>query len=129
MDEHTGLKILIVEDNAGFRQTLIATLCARFPFVTVFEAETLAEGQDKVGECSPDLVFLDIRLPDGNGLDLAERVRRELPTATVAVCTAYGGPEYAEVARQCGASHFIPKDQLCPQTIDDVIEEVLDGLR
>ena len=60
----------------------------------------------------PDVVITDWRLPDGNGLDLAEGLRSDLPGSAVAVCTAHDTPEYREAARRRGAAAFFAKHHM-----------------
>ncbi|MBI5014325.1 MAG: response regulator transcription factor [Deltaproteobacteria bacterium] len=114
-------RVLIVEDNGPFRQALVAALRARFPTVTIVEAADLADGKRSVCQCSPDLVLLDIGLPDGNGLDLAKYLQEECPSATVVVCTSYDLAEYREGARRHGAKHFLNKADLDWDAVGDLV--------
>ncbi len=118
------VKVLIVEDNPLFREVLRETLRVGWRSLTIFEAGSMAEGRRLLRECVPDLVLLDIGLPDGNGLDLAEQIRREFPAASVMVCSSHGGAEYREEARRRGVTRF-----LCKQELDwDEVHGVVDGI-
>jgi DNA-binding NarL/FixJ family response regulator len=89
----------------------------------VIEAEDMTEGYCKVCEQRPDLVVLDISLPDGNGLNLAERIRKELPEVVVAICTTYDIIEYREAAAARGAAYFFAKETMKPDDVFRVVEE------
>ena len=127
MTAERACTVLIVEDNGLFRQVLGDALRHRFPGLRVLEATDLDQGGVKLCEGRPDLVFLDIGLPDGNGLDLAEVIRRERPDAVVVVCTSHDLPEYRQAAEACGAHHFLPKDQMDWEKVGDLVELALAG--
>lgn len=103
------IKTLIVDDNATFRRPLCDMLRSRFPAMQVAEAETIDEAWTKIGEIKPGLVFIDIKLRDENGLDLAVMVRKSYPDILIAVITSSDFPEYREAAYGVGAHYFIPK--------------------
>lgn len=118
------VKVLIVEDNSIFRQVLRESLRACCDTLAVSEAASLAEARKVLWECTPDLVLLDLNLPDGNGLDLAAQIQRELPSVRVVVCTSHGISEYREAARRLGVAHF-----LCKQDLDwDEVHGLVDGV-
>lgn len=117
--------VLIVEDNQVFREVLRDTLCCRFPSIRVLEAEDLAEGGARLTEGAPDVVFLDIGLPDGNGLDLAEVIARERPGTKVVVCTNHDIPEYREAAARRGATHFLAKEKVSWDEVGDLVASTL----
>jgi len=73
-------KTLIVEDNVTFRQMLRESLCSRFP---TMEIEEEPDGRDlfnRIDSFHPKIVFMDIRLPGENGLELTKRIKRIIPT-------------------------------------------------
>lgn len=109
-DTH-ACRVLIVDDNAGFR-AIARNLLRRGGLDVVGEAATLAGGVEAIARIHPDLVLLDVQLPDGNGIDGAAAIVEE-PGAPVVVlissrqATAYGARLLASAARG-----FIPKDEL-----------------
>ena len=125
MTDTEPCKVLIVEDSAVFRQLLKSALCSHFPTLDVIEAEDLADGHRKACQHRPAVVFVDIRLPDGNGLDLAERIRQDRLAGTVAVCTSHDLPEYRQAALQRGASLFLAKQCLDWDEVVSFAEEAL----
>jgi len=100
------VKTLIVEDSA--------TLCAIYTQyldgsgLDVTAVETLAEARESLSQLNPQLVLLDIELPDGNGLDLMDDLRRISPRPAVVVMTGHGA-DYAERAIAGGADDFLNK--------------------
>lgn len=108
--KHIMLKVLIVEDGAIFRQLMHETLRSRFSSIEIYEAEGEDEALQKVETLVPDLVFIDIRLRQGNGLELTRKIKTDHPEVTAVILTNYDLPEYREAALQYKADHFIPKD-------------------
>ncbi len=104
MSQHTAL---IVDDEADIRELLELTLgrmhIAAHSAATLGEARTLLESQHF------DLCLTDMRLPDGNGIELIEYIQTRLPQLPVAVITAYGNVETAVQSLKAGAFDFITK--------------------
>ena len=67
---------LLVEDNVSYRQTLADVLLLHFPSIGVDEAGDGNEALSKVEYLRPDLIFMDIQLPGGNGLDVTREIKR-----------------------------------------------------
>jgi DNA-binding NarL/FixJ family response regulator len=103
-------RILIVEDNALFLQFLKETLRSRFPSTDILEAANGEEAMQKIKTLPPDAIFMDLRLPGENGLELTKKIKAKYPDIIVVIITNYDLPEYREAAYQCGADHFLPKD-------------------
>lgn len=120
-------KALIVEDNDMFRQSLNEILSARFPSMSISEAADGKDAMDKVAGLEPDLVFMDIKLPDNNGLSLTKIIKADHGNTVVIVITAYDIPEYRQAALQSGASYFIPKGSLSGDEILAVVDRIVSG--
>lgn len=121
-------KTLIVEDNDAFRQVLKDLLHQHFPFLELQEAGDVREATEKLGRCKAELVFMDIKLPDGNGLQLTETFKRTCPGTTIIILTSYDYPEYREAAVLSGANHFISKETVGEQTFLATIQSTLDEM-
>ena len=78
-------KILIVEDSADYRQTLKALLKQRFPSSAVNEAEDGKRAIKELNDFFPDLIFMDIRLPGENGLELTKTIKGLYPEKTIII--------------------------------------------
>lgn len=101
--------VLIVEDNPVLRITLKSLLRAQFPSIKVDEASSGAEALLEFREKSPFLIFMDIRLPDKNGLEVARQIKESSPKTEIVILTSHDLPEYREAAIHSGASHFLTK--------------------
>ena len=103
-------RVLVVEDGVIFRQLIHETLRSRFSSIEIDEAEGEDEALQKIGSSVPDLVFIDIRLKQGNGLELIRKIKTDHPEVTAVILTNYDLPEYREAALKYKADHFIPKE-------------------
>lgn len=120
------LRTLIVDDSELFRRSIRQVLASRFHFMQIAEAATVREALAFVRAARPDLVFADIRLPDGSGLELARMATATLPRARCCVLTSFDLPEYRKAAEQCGARHYIPKATATEQDFVAVVDALLD---
>ena len=103
-------KTLIVEDNTTFRQMLKEVLYARFPMMEIAEELDGSELFSRIDAFHPALIFMDIRLPGKNGLELVKEIKMNHPEIIVVILTSYDLPEYRQAAQQCKADHFVTKD-------------------
>ena len=103
-------RTLIVEDNTIFRQMLKEILYARFPTIEIAEEPDGSELFSKLDAFHPNIVFMDIRLPGENGLELTKKIKMNYPDIIVVILTSYDLPEYRQAALQSKADHFITKD-------------------
>jgi DNA-binding NarL/FixJ family response regulator len=116
-----------VEDNDIFRRTLRGILTARFPSMNVEEARDGTEALRKVQDSSPDLVFMDIKLPGLNGLEITRRIRESNTRAIIVVLTSYDLPEYRREAARFGANHFLSKGASTAEDIVMLVQSVFSG--
>jgi len=113
MDNPTGpnmKRILIVEDNAFFLQFFRETLHSRFPSMEISEATDGEEAMQKIKDVQPEAIFMDVRLPGENGLELTQKIKARYPNIIVVIVTNYDLPEYRKAAYESKADHFISKD-------------------
>ena len=103
-------KTLIVEDNTTFRQMLKEILYARFPTMEIAEEPDGSELFSKLDAFHPNIVFMDIRLPGENGLELTKKIKMNDPDVIVVILTNYDIPEYRQAAVESKADHFVTKD-------------------
>ena len=104
------LRTMTVEDNLPFRETFKNNFLSEFPSMEVIEAANGGEAFKALASYPIDLVFMDIRLPGENGLDLTRKIRAKYRDTTITVLTSYNLPEYREASARCGADAFIVKD-------------------
>ena len=118
-------RILIVEDNPTFRQTLRRLLDTRFPFLTCEEAGEGKEALTKVNEFFPELIFMDIKLPGESGLELTKKIKSFYPEIIIIVLTNYDLPEYRDAAMRNGADYFLSKGSSNTREILCLVESVV----
>ncbi len=118
-------RTLIVDDNTAFRQSLVEILHARFPLMAIDEAGDGKHAMEKVDGFHPDLVFMDIKLPDDNGLNLTRAIKADHAATAIVVITSYDIPEYREAALQSGANHFIAKGTSSGEEILRLVECIM----
>jgi len=118
-------KILIVDPNDPFRQSLKKVLMNRFPFIDIQEASDGNEGMDKVDTYDPNLIFLEIHLPAQSGLDLARRIKSNHPDIVIVILTSYDLPEYQTAAQESGVEHLVPKDEWTGVDMIDLVQLIL----
>lgn len=104
------LRVLIVEDNHIFREAFKNRLNDNFPSMVVEEASNGDEALQKIGRTPPHLIFMDIRLPGANGLQLTQKMKKDLPGIHIAILTDYDLPEYRQAAVEYGADRFFVKN-------------------
>jgi DNA-binding NarL/FixJ family response regulator len=107
-------KILIVDDNALFRETLKESLNRQFASLLIFEAKNGKDALSAPPTLHPDLIVMDIHLPHGNGLELTRRIKSLFPEIVIFVLTGYDFPEYRDAALENKADHYAPKDLFMP---------------
>jgi DNA-binding NtrC family response regulator len=100
-------KILLVDDQEEFRSVLSESLAAQG--YEVMQAANGATLKAMLGETQPDVVLLDLKLPDADGLDLLSILKQAWPETEVIVLSGYGTLELAVEATKRGAFHFQPK--------------------
>jgi DNA-binding NarL/FixJ family response regulator len=120
-------KTLIVEDSAIYRKLLKETLRSRFPSMEIIEAEDGAEAMQKISPDVPDLIFMDIKLPGENGLELTAKIKAKYPDVIVIILTSYDTQEYREAAVQANADHFLSKGSSSKEGIVALVESILAG--
>lgn len=111
--------LLIVEDDKAFLERLARAMEAR-GFV-VRASETVADGLTQITRAAPAFAVVDLRLGDGNGLDVVSALKRQRPDARVIVLTGYGNIATAVTAVKLGAVDYLAK----PADADDVVNALL----
>jgi len=120
-------RLLLIDSNTFFRKALRDILSFKFPSLIIDEAESGKEGLAKIIRFRPQLVLMDIQLPEEDGFQLACRIQAENPAIIVVIFTSYDLQEYQTAARQAGINHVIPKNIWSGQGILDMVEALLSG--
>ncbi|MFB9184947.1 response regulator [Dactylosporangium sucinum] len=101
--------VLIVDDHQLIRYGLRHVFERDAQFRVVGEAATAAEAVRQAGALQPDVIVMDLRLPDGSGLDATRALRRVSATTAIVVLSMYAGDDQLFGALEAGASAFVSK--------------------
>jgi DNA-binding NarL/FixJ family response regulator len=113
-------RILVIDDNAAFRRALGQVLDTHC-FVVVATAATGASGVQLAREHEPDLVIVDVQLPDVDGFDVAEQLTQLDPTMEVILTSGLDSSDLGTLVTDSSARGFIPKAELSAQAIDSLL--------
>ena len=91
----------------------------------IVEAGDGVEAFQKIESDSPHLVFMDIRLPGENGLELTRRIKADHPDIVVIILTSYESPEYREAAIRFKADYFFSKDAIANDEIYALVKSIV----
>jgi len=103
------LRLLLVDDHEVVRQGLAAVISRRENFQVVGEAGTVADAIEAAERFRPDLIVMDVRLPDGSGIEACREIRAEHPEIRVVMLTSYPDEEAVLSAIVAGASGYLLK--------------------
>jgi two-component system chemotaxis response regulator CheY len=114
-----GNRVLVVDD-AAFMRMMIKDILRKGGYDVVGEAEDGAKAIEKYKELNPDLVTMDITMPDMDGITAVREIRKINPNALIIMCSAMGQQAMVIDAIQAGARDFVVK----PFQPDRVLEAV-----
>ena len=117
-------RALIVEENLIFREAFRTELLHRLPFILIQEAKDGREAMEKIHLIPPSLIFMDICLPGLDGLELAQKIKKDFPRIRIAMLTGYDFPEYRRAASQYGAERYFVKDSLDWKEIKEFVQDI-----
>ncbi|HVO62217.1 MAG TPA: response regulator transcription factor [Terriglobales bacterium] len=118
-------KILIADDHASVRRSLKAVLEQTGEFQVCCEAKDGLEAVELAKRHHPDVVILDLLMPNLNGFNAAKAISSSLPNVPIVLHTMYGGAAVEREAKKYGVDAVVPK--LGSQDWRSVIEEFLDA--
>ena len=117
--DYTDRSLLIVEDDKPFLERLSRAMETRGFSVT--SCESVSDGLTQIGKAAPAFAVVDLRLGDGNGLDVVSALKRKRPDARAIVLTGYGNIATAVTAVKMGAVDYLAK----PADADEVTDALL----
>ena len=126
MPTNEKLTILIVDDHDIVRKGLAMLVSRQEDLSVVAEAGTVAEAVEKARESAPDVVVMDIRLPDGSGIEACRDIRDENGDVKVLMLTSHSDEEAVMGSIMAGASGYLLKE-IRSQEIVDAIRKVGSG--
>ena len=113
-------KNILVCDDAAFMRMMIKDILTKNGYNVAGEAENGAKAVEKYNELKPDLVLMDITMPEMDGIEALKKIKASDPNATVIMCSAMGQQAMVIESIQSGAKEFIVK----PFQADRVLEAV-----
>jgi two-component system, NarL family, response regulator DevR len=128
LPDRRNKSVLIVEDNAIFRQCLSALLLKRLPGLSVIEDPDGRNVLAEVGDLKPAMVLMDIRLPGRSGLELTKMIKAKHPETFVAIMTSSAEPEYVRASAASGADRFFVKAFMDDEMIVNLINEAIGAI-
>jgi DNA-binding NarL/FixJ family response regulator len=120
------ITVTLADDHAIFRQGLRALLEAERDIEVIGEASNGREAIELVMEKAPDVVVMDITMPDITGIQAADIIKTRLSAAKIIILSMYGDEEYVDQAIQSGVDAYLVKDTVAGELIK-AIREVVKG--
>lgn len=118
------VRVLIVDDNAAVRDGIRIFLEQHEGFTVCGEAMDGLEGIKKTFELKPDVVLLDLSMPNLNGMEATHLIREGFPRAEIVIVTNHSSLEAARLAASVGASGFVTKSLIATDLVP-MIDEVM----
>jgi two-component system chemotaxis response regulator CheY len=113
-------KNILICDDAAFMRMMIKDILTKNGYTVIGEAANGAEAVEKYGQLKPNLVMMDITMPEMNGIDALKKIRENDGNANVIMCSAMGQQAMVIESIQAGAKDFIVK----PFQVERVLEAV-----
>jgi two-component system response regulator DevR len=121
-----SIRVFLLDDHEIVRTGLRSLFEAADDFVVVGEAGTSAEALDRIPPTRPHVALLDVRLPDGSGIEVCREIRSKSPEIACVMLTSYADDEALLAATLAGASGYVLKQVGASSLVDDV-RRVADG--
>ncbi len=114
------VRIFLLDDHEVVREGIRALLETDPDLEVVGEASTAAEARTRIPLCHPDVAVLDVRLPDGNGIEVCREARSALPGLACIMLTSYADDEALYASVLAGAAGYVLKQVRARDLIEDV---------
>src|SRR5665213_2033991 len=115
-----SIRVFLLDDHEIVRTGLRSLLEAEDDFIVVGEAGNTAEGLDRIPPARPDVALLDVRLPDGSGIEVCREIRSKWPEVACIMLTSYADDEALLAAVMAGAAGYVLKQVGASSLVDDV---------
>lgn len=120
MSDEPTVRVFLVDDHEVVRQGVRSLIDASGDLVVVGEADSVETGLARVLAVQPDVAILDVRLPDGNGVELCREIRSRLPQVACLMLTSYSDDEALFEAIIAGAAGYVLKQVRGGELIDAI---------
>lgn len=114
------IRVFVVDDHAVLRKGIAALLGAEHDLELVGEAASAAEAQTMVARQEPDVAVLDVRLPDGNGVELCRDLQSRMPELRCLMLTSYDDHQALMDATMAGAAGFVLKGVVTDELVQAI---------
>jgi DNA-binding NarL/FixJ family response regulator len=114
------ISVFLVDDHEIVRRGLADLVRSQSDLQVVGEASTVRQAVGRIEATMPDVAVLDVRLPDGNGIDLCRDIRSRMPTVACLILTAYDDDSAVSASVLAGAAGYILKDVGGPRLVDAI---------
>ena len=114
------IRIILADDHTIFRQGLLALLNSQEDFEVVAEASHGREAIAKVAELKPDLVIIDIGMPELNGIEATKQIMKDFPRTKIIVLTMHNDKRFILKMLQAGANGYLLKDTI----FEDLVQAI-----
>jgi DNA-binding NarL/FixJ family response regulator len=101
------IRVLLVDDHEVVREGLRTLLSRREGFQVVGQAGSVAESITEATRTTPDVIIMDVRLPDGSGIEACRAIREELPDTKVIILTSFADDDAVFASILAGASGYV----------------------
>ncbi len=122
------IKVLIADNNAKFIQTVKSFLANEQDIEIVGNARNGKEAISKAKELKPDIILMDVRMPEMNGFKSTSSINQIMPEVKIIILTIYDIDEYRKAAITSGASGFVVKNVIKDELIQ-TIREVFESMK
>ena len=119
-EEASRIRVLLVEDDVNFQNSVVAALHGAADMVLADIATTRAQGLAALEQPPPDVLLVDLGLPDGSGIDVIRAAHAQWPGCAIMVSTSFGDEEHVLASIEAGASGYLLKDSSPYRMVDEI---------
>ncbi|MGD8535752.1 MAG: response regulator [Candidatus Aminicenantes bacterium] len=117
------MKVLVVDDSALLRERLVSMISELPGITTIGQAQNPSQALDTVQKLNPEVVILDIRLSEGNGIEILQQIKKKTVAPVTIMFTNYPYPQYRKKCEETGADFFFDKSTEFHK-ITDVLKKI-----
>lgn len=123
----SDIRVLIVDDHAILRDGIHSLLERQEGIVVVGEADNGREAIEQVEKCQPDVVLMDVAMPEMDGIEATRRIKANQPQIDILILTQHDDHEYVKPLLQAGASGYVLKRSGGREVVNAIREVVKEG--